>query len=96
MTETHTEVQSCYPPSAEFAANANASQELYDAAEADRVGALMSKRFADFKLSRKVAMRELDRVSGAQLDPSLVALFKEVVSSEPEWLVRFNIRREKD
>jgi len=37
MTETHTEVQSCYPPSAEFAANANASQELYDAAEADRL-----------------------------------------------------------
>ncbi len=37
MTETHTEVQSCYPPAADFAANANATQALYDAAEADRL-----------------------------------------------------------
>ena len=37
MTETHTEVPSCYPPSAEFAANANASEELYREAEADRL-----------------------------------------------------------
>ena len=37
MTETHTEVQSCYPPSAEFAADANATEDLYAAAEADRL-----------------------------------------------------------
>ncbi len=35
MTETHSEVQSCYPPSAEFAADANATEDLYKAAEAD-------------------------------------------------------------
>jgi acetyl-CoA synthetase len=37
MTEAHTEVQSCYPPSAEFAANANATQDLYAEAESDRL-----------------------------------------------------------
>ncbi|WP_137147153.1 acetate--CoA ligase [Mycolicibacterium sp. CR10] len=37
MTETHVEVQSSYPPPAEFAADANASEALYDEAEADRL-----------------------------------------------------------
>jgi acetyl-CoA synthetase len=37
MTETHTEAPSSYPPSAEFAANANATAELYEAAEKDRL-----------------------------------------------------------
>ena len=37
MTETHVEVQSSYPPPPEFAADANASEALYDEAEADRL-----------------------------------------------------------
>jgi acetyl-CoA synthetase len=40
MTETsakHTEAPSVYPPSPEFAANANATEELYREAEADRL-----------------------------------------------------------
>jgi acetyl-CoA synthetase len=37
MAETHTEAPSSYPPSAEFAANANATAELYEAAEEDRL-----------------------------------------------------------
>ncbi|NTY59634.1 acetate--CoA ligase [Mycolicibacterium sphagni] len=37
MTEAHTEVPSCYPPSADFAAAANATAALYDEAEADRL-----------------------------------------------------------
>ncbi|HEX5144581.1 MAG TPA: acetate--CoA ligase [Mycobacterium sp.] len=37
MSETHTEALSCYPPSAEFSANANATAALYDEAEADRL-----------------------------------------------------------
>jgi len=37
MTETHAEVQSCYPPSAEFAAAANATEDLYTEADADRL-----------------------------------------------------------
>jgi acetyl-CoA synthetase len=37
MTETHTEVQSAYPPAAEFAGQANATEEMYRDAEADRL-----------------------------------------------------------
>ena len=37
MTETHTEAPSSYPPPAEFAANANATTELYREAEEDRL-----------------------------------------------------------
>ncbi len=37
MTEAHTEVPSYYPPSAEFADKANATADLYDEAEADRL-----------------------------------------------------------
>jgi acetyl-CoA synthetase len=37
MTETHT-IGPSYPPPPEFAANANATAELYGRAEADRLG----------------------------------------------------------
>ena len=37
MTVTHTEAPSAYPPTTEFAANANATAELYEAAEKDRL-----------------------------------------------------------
>jgi acetyl-CoA synthetase len=37
MTETHTGTPSSYPPSSEFAANANATEDLYQAAENDRL-----------------------------------------------------------
>jgi len=37
MSETHTETQSAYPPPADFAANANATADLYDQAEQDRL-----------------------------------------------------------
>ena len=37
MTETHMDVPSSYPPSAEFAANANATADLYTEAESDRL-----------------------------------------------------------
>ena len=38
MTETHVDAPASYPPSPEFAENANATEELYDQAEADRLG----------------------------------------------------------
>jgi acetyl-CoA synthetase len=38
MTEMHAQAPSSYPPPEEFAANANATAELYKAAEADRLG----------------------------------------------------------
>ncbi|MCB1266132.1 MAG: AMP-binding protein, partial [Mycobacterium sp.] len=37
MTEEHADVPTHYPPSAAFAATANATADLYDAAEADRL-----------------------------------------------------------
>ena len=37
MTETHMDVPSSYPPPAEFAANANATADLYQHAESDRL-----------------------------------------------------------
>jgi acetyl-CoA synthetase len=37
MSDSHTEVQSTYPPAAGFAAQANAGEDLYRAAEADRL-----------------------------------------------------------
>ncbi len=37
MSETHTEVPSCYPPPAEFAEKANATADLYREAEEDRL-----------------------------------------------------------
>jgi len=37
MTEAHTDVPTFYPPSEEFAASANATADLYDRAEADRL-----------------------------------------------------------
>ncbi len=37
MSDAHTEVQSAYPPPPEFAAQANATEELYREAEADRL-----------------------------------------------------------
>jgi acetyl-CoA synthetase len=38
MTETHTQAVAAYPPPAEFAQQANATPDLYKAAEADRLG----------------------------------------------------------
>ena len=38
MTETHTDAPSTYPPPVEFAEQANATADLYKAAEADRLG----------------------------------------------------------
>ena len=37
MTEAHTEVPTLYPPSEEFARSANATAELYEQADADRL-----------------------------------------------------------
>ncbi len=38
MTETHVDAQMSYPPAPEFTENANATADLYDEAEADRLG----------------------------------------------------------
>ena len=45
--------------------------------------------------SHEAAMAKIERVSGAQLDPAIVEAFKKIRASEPEWLARFNIRRDR-
>ena len=66
-------------------------------AVADTYDSITSSRAYRAGRSHEIAMREMDRVSGKQLDPSIVAVFKKLCETdpEPEWLVRFSIRREQ-
>jgi HD-GYP domain-containing protein (c-di-GMP phosphodiesterase class II) len=64
-------------------------------AVADTYDSITSSRAYRAGRSHELAMKEIDRVSGTQLDPAIVAVFKRVVAVEPEWLKRFNIRRDK-
>jgi HD-GYP domain-containing protein (c-di-GMP phosphodiesterase class II) len=61
----------------------------------DTYDSITSSRAYRAGRSHEVAMQEIERVSGTQLDPAIVKVFKELVAAEPEWLQRFNIRREK-
>jgi HD-GYP domain-containing protein (c-di-GMP phosphodiesterase class II) len=64
-------------------------------AVADTYDSITSSRAYRAGRSHEVAMQEIERVSGEQLDPHIVEVFRQVVAPEPEWLLRFNIRREK-
>lgn len=61
----------------------------------DTYDSITSSRAYRAGRSHEAAMKEIERVSGTQLDPAIVKVFKEIVAAEPEWLQRFNIRREK-
>ncbi|MDP2695176.1 MAG: HD domain-containing phosphohydrolase [Gallionella sp.] len=61
----------------------------------DTYDSITSSRAYRAGRSHEVAMKEIERVSGTQLDPAIVEVFKKLVAAEPEWLQRFNIRREK-
>lgn len=63
-------------------------------AVADTYDSITSSRAYRAGRSHEVAMREIERVTGTQLDPVIVAVFNKVVASAPEWLQRFNIKRE--
>jgi hypothetical protein len=63
-------------------------------AVADTYDSITSSRAYRAGRSHEIAMREIERVSGLQLDPSIVAVFTQICASEPEWLERFSIRRE--
>jgi len=64
-------------------------------AVADTYDSITSSRAYRAGRTHEAAMTEMDRVSGSQLDPDLLALFKQICAAEPEWLTRFRIRREK-
>lgn len=63
-------------------------------AVADTYDSITSSRAYRAGRTHETAMRELERVTGKQLDPSIVKVFVDIVGREPEWLKRFNIRRE--
>jgi HD-GYP domain-containing protein (c-di-GMP phosphodiesterase class II) len=63
-------------------------------AVADTYDSITSSRAYRAGRSHEVAMKEIARVSGTQLDPQIVQVFERVVAAEPEWLKRFQIRRD--
>jgi len=64
-------------------------------AVADTYDSITSSRAYRPGRSHELAMAEIDRVSGTQLDPAIVELFKKMCASEPEWLLQFDIRRDR-
>jgi HD-GYP domain-containing protein (c-di-GMP phosphodiesterase class II) len=62
-------------------------------AVADTYDSITSSRAYRAGRPHEIAMAEITRVSGKQLDPAIVAVFEKVCAAEPEWLLRFNIRR---
>jgi HD-GYP domain-containing protein (c-di-GMP phosphodiesterase class II) len=64
-------------------------------AVADTYDSITSSRAYRAGRSHEVAMAEIARVSGTQLDPALVEVFAKICAAEPEWLERFNIRRDR-
>ncbi|MCD2519155.1 HD domain-containing protein [Massilia sp. G4R7] len=63
-------------------------------AVADTYDSITSSRAYRAGRSHEVAMAEIRRVAGAQLDPAIIAVLEAVCALEPEWLARFNIARE--
>jgi hypothetical protein len=64
-------------------------------AVADTYDSITSSRAYRAGRSHEVAMAEMARVAGAQLDPELVEVFRVLCEAEPEWIARFNIQRER-
>ncbi|MCC2954866.1 HD domain-containing protein [Massilia sp. IC2-477] len=64
-------------------------------AVADTYDSITSSRAYRAGRSHEVAMAEIARVSGKQLDPNVVRVLEEICALEPEWIARFNIQRER-
>jgi HD-GYP domain-containing protein (c-di-GMP phosphodiesterase class II) len=63
-------------------------------AVADTYDSITSSRAYRPGRSHEVAMAEIARVAGSQLDPQIVQAFVSLCAAEPEWIARFHIRRE--
>ncbi|QOY94526.1 HD domain-containing protein [Massilia sp. UMI-21] len=63
-------------------------------AVADTYDSITSSRAYRAGRSHEVAMAEIARVAGTQLDPAIVRVLEEVCALEPEWIARFNIQRD--
>ncbi|MBD8531731.1 MULTISPECIES: HD domain-containing phosphohydrolase [unclassified Massilia] len=64
-------------------------------AVADTYDSITSSRAYRAGRSHEVAMAEISRVAGSQLDPAIIKVFEDVCALEPEWIVRFNIARDR-
>jgi HD-GYP domain-containing protein (c-di-GMP phosphodiesterase class II) len=64
-------------------------------AVADTYDSITSSRAYRAGRSHEVAMAEIARVAGSQLDPGVIAVFEQVCAAEPEWIARFGIARER-
>ena len=64
-------------------------------AVADTYDSITSSRAYRAGRSHEVAMAEIARVAGTQLDPAIVRVFEEVCALDPEWIARFNIQRDR-
>jgi len=63
-------------------------------AVADTYDSITSSRAYRAGRSHEVAMAEIVRVAGSQLDPGVIAVFEQVCRAEPEWIARFGIQRD--
>ena len=63
-------------------------------AVADTYDSITSSRAYRAGRSHEVAMAEIVRVAGTQLDPGVIAVFEQVCRLEPEWIARFGIQRD--
>ena len=64
-------------------------------AVADTYDSITSSRAYRAGRTHEESMREIARVSGTQLDPGIVAVFRTLCDQEPEWFKRFDIKRER-
>ncbi len=64
-------------------------------AVADTYDSITSSRAYRAGRSHEIAMQEIERVAGTQLDPAIVTVFKTHADAEPPWLQQFSIKRDK-
>jgi len=63
-------------------------------AVADTYDSITSSRAYRPGRTHEKALAEIERVSGSQLDPAVVEVFRRICAAEPQWLERFRIRRD--
>ena len=63
-------------------------------AVADTYDSITSSRAYRAGRSHEVAMAEIVRVAGVQLDPGVIAAFEQVCAAEPAWIAGFGIARD--
>ncbi|MDB5961851.1 MAG: hypothetical protein JWP59_3145 [Massilia sp.] len=63
-------------------------------AVADTYDSITSSRAYRAGRSHEVAMAEIARCAGTQLDPAIIAVLERICKDEPEWIARFHIQRD--